>query len=107
MIGLFAATNSIPTRELQVHRLTVAVAAGVFCAVSLGANLSYGMTIGTTVTEKATYAAASVAADLLKIAVPVLALTTWHRRRVGMTVIALVLWTGAMAWSTSSALGFA
>ena len=40
-------------------------AAAAFCAVSVCANLRYGLSLGKNPTDKATYAIASVAADIL------------------------------------------
>lgn len=107
MIGLHTSGYSRFQFNIQAHRLAVLTAASVLSAVSLSANLTYGMTLGTTATEKLTYAAASVAADLLKISVPALVLTIWQQGRGVVAVIALLLWGGAMTWSTSSAMGFA
>ena len=50
-------------------------AATAFCAVSVCANLRYGLSLGKNPTDKATYATASVAADIFKIAAPLFALS--------------------------------
>ena len=55
-------------------------AAAAFCVVSVGANLQYGLSLGKTPIDKATYAAASVAADVFKMAVPMLALSVWSAK---------------------------
>jgi len=50
-------------------------AAAAFCTVSVCANLSYGLSLGKNPMDKATYATASVAADIFKIAAPLFALS--------------------------------
>jgi hypothetical protein len=83
------------------------VAAVAFCAVSALANLRYGLSLGQNPMDKATYAAASIAADIFKIAVPLLALSLWEKQHRLMNIGALVLWSGCVLWSMSSAVGFA
>ena len=51
-------------------RITGYGAAAAFCAVSLAANLRYGLSLGTESLDKGIYAAASVAADVFKIGLP-------------------------------------
>ena len=88
-------------------KVTGYAAAAAFCAVSIFANLRYGLSLGTSPIDKATYAVASVAADIFKIAVPLMALNLWERRRRSLGLIALMLWVGCVMWSLTSAVGFA
>ena len=52
------------------------------------------------------YAVASVAADVFKIAAPLLALSLWSKRFHILAVAGLVLWLGCVGWSMASAVGF-
>ena len=81
-------------------------AAAAFCAVSVGANLQYGLSLGRNPIDKATYAVASVAADVFKIAAPLLALSLWSKRFHILAIAGLVLWLGCVGWSMASAVGF-
>ena len=54
-------------------------AAAAFCAVSVCANLRYGLSLGKNPMDKATYAIASVAADIFKMPAPLLVLSLWER----------------------------
>ena len=56
--------------------------------------------------DKATYAIASIAADVFKIAAPLLALSLWSKRFRILAIAGLVLWLGCVAWSMASAVGF-
>jgi len=96
-----------PQHRIRSHRMAIALASVVFCIVSMAVNVHYGMTLGTSTAERALYVAASVAADLVKIAAPALALTHWEERKSGLAVVAFALWLAAVIWSTSSAVGFA
>jgi hypothetical protein len=57
--------------------------------------------------EEFTYAPASVGSDLFKIAAPLLALSLWDKGFHTLTALSLVVWLGCIAWSMSSAVGFA
>ena len=80
--------------------------AGVLCIVSLIANLRYGLSLARDPLDKVAYGAASVAVDILKAALPLLALRLWHRRHHLMFVASAMLWVGCVSWSMSSAVGF-
>jgi hypothetical protein len=69
------ADHNKPGIELHRKILKVAgyAAAAAFCAVSVCANLRYGLSLGKNPMDKATYAIASVAADIFKMAAPLLA----------------------------------
>ena len=81
-------------------------AVAAFCAVSVGANLQYGLSLGRNPIDKATYAVASVAADIFKMAAPLLALSLWSKRFHILAIVSLVLWLGCVGWSMASAVGF-
>src|SRR5262245_35875155 len=63
----------------RLLRLSGYAAAAAFCAVSVGANLQYGLSLGKNPIDKATYAVASAAADIFKMAAPLLALSLWSK----------------------------
>ena len=81
-------------------------AAAAFCTVSVCANLRYGLSLGKNPMDKATYAIASVGADIFKIAAPLFALSLWERRFHILAMMAFVLWIGCVSWSMASAPGF-
>ncbi|TMJ65103.1 MAG: hypothetical protein E6G91_21540, partial [Alphaproteobacteria bacterium] len=94
--------------EREQRLLTVCgyAAAAAFCAVSLSANLQYGLSLGHTLIDKATYTAASMAADVFKMAAPLLVLSLRRQRLHTLVIAGLVLWLGCVAWSMTSAVGF-
>ena len=94
--------------EREQRLLTVCgyAAAAAFCAVSLSANLQYGLFLGHTLIDKATYTAASMAADVFKMAAPLLVLSLRRQRLHTLVIAGLVLWLGCVAWSMTSAVGF-
>jgi hypothetical protein len=81
-------------------------AVAAFCVVSVGSNLQYGLSLGKNPIDKATYAAASVAADVFKMSAPLLALSLWSKRSYILAMAGLVLWIGCIGWSMASAVGF-
>jgi len=90
----------------RILRMSGYAAAAAFCAVSVGANLQYGLSLGRNPIDKATYAVASVAADIFKMAAPLLALSLWSKRFHILAVAGLLLWLGCVGWSMASAVGF-
>ena len=90
----------------RILRLSGYAAATAFCAVSMAANLQYGLSLGKTPIDKTTYAVASVATDIFKMAAPLLALSLWSKRCHILSIAALVLWLGCVGWSMTSAVGF-
>src|SRR5262245_45875702 len=80
-------------------------AAAAFCAVSVCANLRYGLSLGRNPADKATYAVASIAADVFKVAAPLLALSLWDKRFRILAMVGFVLWLGCVSWSMASAAG--
>ena len=90
-----------------ILRMSGYAAAAAFCAVSVqAANLQYGLSLGRNPIDKATYAIASIAVDVFKIAAPLLALSLWSKRFRILAIVGLVLWLGCVAWSMASAVGF-
>jgi len=98
----------VPAIEPRDHLLKIAgyAAAAAFCAVSVSANLKYGLSLGKNPIDKATFATASVAADVFKVAAPLLALSLWSKRFHVLAIAGLTLWLGCIGWSMASAIGF-
>jgi hypothetical protein len=88
-------------------RTTCHGAAAAFCAVSLAANLRYGLSLGTEPLDKGIYAAASVAADVFKIGLPLHLLALWAKRYRVLSVAGFAFWLACLGWSLGSAVGFA
>jgi hypothetical protein len=93
-------------REQRMLTACGYAAATAFCAVSLGANLQYGLSLGNTPINKATYTVASMAADVFKMAAPLLVLSLRRQRMHALVMAGVVLWLGCVAWSMTSAVGF-
>jgi hypothetical protein len=93
-------------RRDRLLRLCGYAAVTAFCAVSFGANLQYGLSLGKTPIDKTTYAAASVAADVFKMAAPLLVLSLRGQRQHTLAAAGLLLWLGCVTWSMTSAVGF-
>ena len=83
------------------------LAASVFLCVSLFANLRFGMSLGTALLDKSIYGAASVAADLMKAALPLLVVALWCLRRRLWAGVAAALWFATVGFSLAAAIGFA
>ena len=98
--------NRASSSNRQILKVVGYAAAAAFCAVSVCANLRYGLSLGKNPMDKATYAIASVAADIFKMAAPLLALSLWERRFRILAVMGFVLWLGCVSWSMTSAAGF-
>ncbi len=56
-------------------------AAAALCAVTVAANLKFGLTLGSTPEEKAIYATASVAADVFKCTMIMVVIRLWQKRQ--------------------------
>ena len=80
--------------------------AAVLSAVSLIANLRYGLSLARHPLDQATYAGASVAIDLLKALLPLVALRLWGSRHRLVAIASAILWLGCLSWSLSNAIGF-
>jgi hypothetical protein len=90
----------------RILKISGYAAAAAFCAVSVSANLQYGLSLGKNPTDTVTFAAASVAADVFKVAAPLLALSLWSKRFHVLAMAGLTLWLGCVGWSMASAVGF-
>ena len=82
-------------------------AAAALCAVTMAANLKFGMTLGVTIEEKAIYATASVAADGIKCTMVIVVIRLWRRRQRWLAGVGTLLGLACLAWSLASAAGFA
>lgn len=92
------------------HRLMLAaglVAATGFALVSIAANLRFGISLANTPFDRAIYGTLSVAADLMKIVLPLAAMILWRKGERLFAIAGAVFWIGAMAFSLSAAIGFA
>jgi hypothetical protein len=100
---------SFPETPIQGGALKAAgyIAASALCAVSITANLRFGLSLGSNSLDKSIYATASMAADIFKIGLPLLALHHWTARHRIYALASLCLWLGCVGWSFSSAVGFA
>lgn len=100
---------SAPELPIQGMALRAAgyTAAAALCAVSITANLRFGLSLGNNPLDKFIYATASMAADIFKISLPLIALHHWAARYRAYALASLCLWLGCVGWSFSSAVGFA
>jgi hypothetical protein len=92
------------------HRLMLAaglVAAGGFALVSIAASLRFGISLASTPFDRAIYGTLSVAADLMKITLPLAVMILWRKGERIFAIAGAVFWIGAVAFSLSAAIGFA
>ena len=82
-------------------------AAAALCAVTMAANLKFGLTLGSTPEEKAIYAIASVAADIFKCTAVVVVIRLWQKRQRWLAGVGAVIGVLCLTWSLASAAGFA
>ena len=82
-------------------------AAAALCAVTMAANLKFGLTLGSTVEEKAIYAIASVGGDIFKCTTVVLVIRLWQKRQRWLAGVGTLLGLACLTWSLASAAGFA
>ena len=82
-------------------------AAAALCAVTVAANLKFAMTLGVTVEEKAIYATASVAADVIKCTMVMVVIRLWQQGQRMLACVGTILGLACLAWSLASAAGFA
>ncbi len=97
------------TNDLS-HRLVLAaglVAATAFALVSIAANLRFGISLASTPFDRAIYGTLSIAADLMKIVLPLAVMILWRKRERIFAIAGAVFWIGAVAFSLSAAIGFA
>lgn len=82
------------------------LAAAAFLAVSAAANFSFALSLGSSPYEKAVFATASLAADLMKAVLLLVAIKLWKGRHRFMALAAALLFAGCLTWSMASAIGF-
>ena len=82
-------------------------AAAALCAVTVAANLKFGLTLGSTPEEKAIYATASVAADIIKCTMVMVVIRLWQKRQRMLACVGTVFGLVCLTWSLASAAGFA
>jgi hypothetical protein len=83
------------------------LAAGGFALVSMAANLRFGISLANMPFDRALYATLSLAADLMKTALPLAGMILWRKRERIFAIVAVIFWIGAVAFSLSAAIGFA
>jgi hypothetical protein len=82
-------------------------AATALCAVTVMANLKFGLSLGSTAEEKLVYAIASVAADIVKITAVIVVIRLWQKPHRMLACVGAILGLICLAWSLASAAGFA
>src|SRR5262245_25457192 len=82
------------------------LAAGVLTMVSVITNAGFGWTLGTSSFDRAAYVATSVAIDLFKVTLPLLAMQLGVNRHRALAVCAIAMWIGCTTWAANAALGF-
>src|SRR5215468_8151284 len=82
-------------------------AAGALTIVSAVTNARFGWTLGANPVDRAAYVATSVAIDVLKVGLPLLAMPLWANRHRALAVCAVAIWISCTAWSANAAFGFA
>src|SRR5688572_8736036 len=82
-------------------------AATALCAVTVMANLNFGLSLGSTAEERIVYAIASVAADIVKITAVIVVIRLWQKPQRMLACVGAVLGLICLAWSLASAAGFA
>ena len=83
------------------------LAAGGFAFVSIAANLRFGASLASTPFDRIIYGTLSIAADLMKIALPLMVAMLWRKGERIFAVAGAVFWIGAVAFSICAAIGFA
>jgi hypothetical protein len=82
------------------------LAAGTLAMVSLALNARFGWTLGASPLDRAAYVATSVAIDVFKVGLPLLAMPLWAKRHRALAACAFAIWFGCVTWSANAALGF-
>jgi transcriptional regulator with XRE-family HTH domain len=82
-------------------------AATALCAVTVMANLNFGLSLGSTAEERIVYAIASVAADIVKITAVIVVIRLWQKPHRMLACVGAILGLICLAWSLASAAGFA
>ncbi len=83
------------------------LAACLFVLVSMAANLKFGLSLATTPFDRILYGALSLAADLMKVALPLVAILLWQKQHQILAVIAALFCAGVICYSLAAAIGFA
>jgi hypothetical protein len=83
------------------------IAAGVFVLVSMAANLTFGLSLAIGTFDRIIYGALSLGADLMKVALPLVALILWRKQHRIFALIASAFWVGVVGFSLAAAVGFA
>ena len=81
-------------------------AAGALTIVSAISNARFGWILGASPLDKGAYVATSVAIDVFKVSLPLLAMPLWAKRHRALAVCAVAMWIGCATWSANAALGF-
>src|SRR5262245_21961293 len=82
------------------------LAAAALTMVSVATNARFGFTLAASPLDRVAYVATSVAIDLLKVGLPLLAIPLWANRHRALAVCAIAIWIGCTAWSANAAIGF-
>ena len=83
------------------------LAAGLFVLVSMAANLKFGLSLATTPFDRIIYGALSLAADLMKVTLPLVAILLWRKKHRFFAAIAALFCAGVISYSLAAAIGFA
>ncbi len=83
------------------------LAAGLFVLVSMGANLKFGLSLAATRFDRIIYGALSLAADLMKVALPLVVLILWRNGNRIFAAIAALFCVSVISYSLAAAIGFA
>lgn len=83
------------------------LAAGLFVLVSMAANLKFGLSLSATPFDRIIYGALSLAADLMKVALPLVVLILWRDGHRILALIAVLFCAGVISYSLAAAVGFA
>jgi hypothetical protein len=83
------------------------LAAGLFVLVSMAANLKFGLSLAATPIDRIIYGALSLAADLMKVALPLVALLLWRKQHRILAASAALFCAGVICYSLAAAIGFA
>ena len=83
------------------------LAAGLFVLVSLAANLKFGLSLAATPLDRIIYGALSLAADLMKVALPLVAVLLWRKQHRILAAVAALFCAGVICYSLAAAIGFA
>ena len=83
------------------------LAACLFVLVSISANLKFGLSLATTPFDRIIYGALSLVADLMKVALPLVAILLWRKQHRVLAAIAALFCVGVICFSLAAAIGFA